>query len=557
MTGNTRTVIFWGAGATATLGMRTTVQQATFLRRLTGVANESGAESLRRRVGLALGCISARWIEALVDLLTILGDEGGEEPQGSRVSEDQMVAMRRNWSSEVADEEIRVRILELRKLYDWTALKAVVKVCPAERESDRASGTFLTDLLNILDVHSQSGHGFPVQDELFLTPRRVANARNALKVLLQTLFYVDWQELQSDERKKAELELHYDFATVLGRRMQRQGVEKAQNEYPFDNRDFYMGDVSFASLNYDPVALWLQYVANRDLNKGRDVPYVGSPRRRLQLFHDLSHLVPSRRVRERNPRTPWHPMNEAAAQRLNDLDHGATDCIRITKFLFPHGCLSWRECPSCGKLSSYVGNQWDKNSRVVIPPPPLKAFVQNVQFPYYDEKEKKEWDSGGVDARACVHCNTLSYAHDTQIVMQSNFKSAPPPFIEEIQRDLRVIVQDANHIVFMGYSLPRDDVNYRAIFAVRRRYDPERPVKCSVVVGNDSTQNRWLGPSDLSDLNSVGIGAGGNETLEAAIELFGSENVRFYGGGIPGVFLDGGTVTESAVEGLLNWNRTG
>ena len=42
-------------------------------------------------------------------------------------------------------------------------------------------------------------------------------------------------------------------------------------------------------------------------------------------------------------------------------------------------------------------------------------------------------------------------------------------------------------------------------------------------------------------------------TLEAAGDLFGKENVRFYGGGIPNVFLDGGRVTDSAVDDLLIW----
>ena len=44
-------------------------------------------------------------------------------------------------------------------------------------------------------------------------------------------------------------------------------------------------------------------------------------------------------------------------------------------------------------------------------------------------------------------------------------------------------------------------------------------------------------------------------TLEAARDLFGEENVRFYGGGIPNVFLDGGGVTASAVDRLLTWTN--
>ena len=547
MSQDTRTVIFWGAGATATLGMRTTAQQGKFLRDLA-----TDEKDLKKRVECALGYATGPWVSALVDLLTILGD-GNEKRPLTIITKKQMATMRCNRSAEANDDEIRDRILTLRTLYDWPALKDVIKVVsPVEQGADGAGANFLTDLFNILDIHGQSGHGFRVEENEFLTPQRVAGARNALKLLILAMFYIDWQVLRQDEEKKQALECHYDFAEALGRRMQRQGLERAN--HPHDSRKFYMGDVSFASLNYDPIALWLQSIANRNLNRSPAVPHVGIPAHRLQIFHDLGHLIPSRRIRKRNPETRWHPMNEAAAQRLNDTDHGASDRIRISKFLYPHGCLAWRECPNCGKLSSYLGNQWETNSPVLILPPPLKAFVpEDVRFPDY-KGEREEWDKGAVDARACVNCGTLTYTHHTQIVMQSNFKSAPPPFIEEIQRDLRVIVQEADHIVFMGYSLPRDDVDYRAFFAARRSRDPKQPVKCSVVVGVNAEQRRWLSPSELRDLSAAGIGEDERRTLKAAQELFGKDRVRFYGGGIPDVFLDGGRVTDSAVDRLLNWN---
>jgi hypothetical protein len=41
---------------------------------------------------------------------------------------------------------------------------------------------------------------------------------------------------------------------------------------PLDQPAFYQGDVGFVSLNYDPIALWVQFVANRELNKNADVP---------------------------------------------------------------------------------------------------------------------------------------------------------------------------------------------------------------------------------------------------------------------------------------------
>ena len=551
MTQHIQTVIFWGAGATAGLGMRISTQQEKYIRHLATAGKDT--PSLPDRVNNALDSQAESWAPALVDLLTILGDVNQAHPTPIFTAE-QMDAMRRNWSARASDDEIRGRILALHLLYDWPALKAVVNVCPVEEGSDRPGGNFLNDLFNILDIHSQSGHGFRVERNAFLTPQRVTGARNALKLLILALFYIDWQVLRHDPEKRNTLEQHYRFAEALGRRMQRQGLERVGQ--PFDSRDFYMGDVSIASLNYDPIALWFQTVANRTLNRSPDVPHVDVPARRMQIFHDLGYIIPSTRISERNPGTIWHPMNEAAAQRLNDPDHGAADVIRINKFLYPHGCLNWRECPDCGKLSSYLGNRWDIDSAVLFPPPPLRAFVQGVKFPYYCDEERQEWEKGSVDARACVNCRTLTYAHHTPLLMQSSFKNIPPPFLEDIKRSLRVLVQEANHIVFMGYSLPQDDVDYRAFFAARQRRDSDRrPVRCSVVVGTEGAR-RWLGPSALSDHRSAGIGDAQQRTLKAAQDLFKTANVRFYGGGIPNVFLDGGTVTDEAVGRLLEWEST-
>lgn len=548
MTSQSGTIIFWGAGATASLGIRTTVQQGRFLRQL---VDEQFGSSLHDRVQKALGGHSHDcWSSALVDLLAILGDDVLEH-SSTAIAADTLNTMGRNWRYGADADELRDRVLALRGLYDWPALKEVIQLCPAWTGDDFN----ITDLFNILDMHGHSSHGFRTNKGEFLTPQRVQGARNALRMLLQTMFYIDYQRCLED--KPQELQTHYAFARALGRRMQRLGQERAGNA-SFDSRKYYLGDIGFASLNYDPIALWCQYVANRDLNKSASVPYVGQPGARLQIFHDLGHFVAGTRVVEKGNTKgiPWFPMNESAAQRLNDTDHGATDCIRISKFLFPHGCLCWRQCPDCGKLSSYLGDEWEWNSPTLIPPPPLKAFVKDGRYRSRRCNEHKAWENGEVDARACVHCGTLTYAHHTQTLMQSNFKSPPPPFIEEIKRDLRVAVQQADHIILMGYSLPPDDVDYRAFIASRRRRadNGNRPVRCSVVVGHQHS-HLWCGPSELpSLLKYMKRGTTPRTTLEAARDLFGKEHVRFYGGGIPGVFTDGnGTVTDSAVERLLSW----
>ena len=94
--GQPKNVIFWGAGATAALGIRTTARQEDFIRFLTG-ANDPRA-SLAKRVAKALDPATPKhWHRALIDLITILGDSEGSYNSITDVTDQQLEAMRPNW----------------------------------------------------------------------------------------------------------------------------------------------------------------------------------------------------------------------------------------------------------------------------------------------------------------------------------------------------------------------------------------------------------------------------------------------------------------------------
>ncbi len=545
MAAENKTVIFWGAGATAALGFRITDHHGKFIRHLTGAVEPT---PLSVRIANALGASNvAPWTSALSDLITILGDTPEADESIESIGPDELAAMRRSWYPGATDDTLRKRIYALRLVYDWPALKKIVKICPGVA----ADHFTINDLFNVMDMHLPVGHGFRDDEGQFLTARRLLGAKDALKMILLALFYIDYQICLSTKRDL--INHYYDFAAALGRRMQR-AAHHLSDQFNLDQPEFFRGDVSFVSLNYDPFFLWMQFVANRDLNQNPSVPHIGSPAAQLEIFHDLGHFIPSRRIGRGNPNHPWFPMNEAAAQRLNEQDSGSKQKIRLTKFLFPHGSLCWRECPDCGKLSAYHGDTWSRFSPGLIPPPPLKIFEQNPLDSRIDGDEAKRWREGGVDARACLHCETLTSAHNTQTVMQSSFKQQPPSFIEEIQRDLRATVMRADHIILMGYSLPPDDVTYRSFFAARRQRgegggDAGSLVRCTVV-GIDSKNPGWVAPGALNldhfDRRSA---------VHAACDIFGKQNVRFFGGGVPNVFFDGANiVTDASLEKLLNWS---
>ena len=217
-----KTVVFWGAGATASLGIRTTQEQSRFIRDL--ALDET---SLDERVRKALrGKDDSPWGAALRDLLTILGD-GRSVEDATEVSDREIEAMQRNWN---ATSDLRRRIFNLRATYDWPSLTVIIKACPGsrrsevDREPENDEGFKINDLFNIMDLHDQSGHGFHAGNT-FLTPQQVASAKSALKMLLHAMFFIDWQVARED--KIGQLALHYDFAHILGRRMQRAGIKRS------------------------------------------------------------------------------------------------------------------------------------------------------------------------------------------------------------------------------------------------------------------------------------------------------------------------------------------
>lgn len=545
-----QTLVLWGAGATASLGLPLTDRQAAFLHSLAPAASNPN-KTTASRVREALGQLAVEpWVSAFCDLLAILGDDDTQldSPRSpTDILPSQFDAMARNWNSDNED-RLRRRIVEMRTLYDWPALVAAIRVCPTR---PGARYFDLQDLFNVLDMNLQTGHGFQIRDDWFMPPQQVLAAREALMLLIQALFYVAWQ---AAGRHHEDLEHHHRFAKALAKRMQRDGLRLAAHlgDERLDTDDFIRGDVAFVSMNWDPLGLWPQFVANRQANRNPSVPHVGSPAKRLRIFHDLGHFVGGPRVNKKHTGNKvWQPMNESSARQLNDPDHGAEVRIRVGKFLFPHGCLWWRECPNCGKLSSYIGDEWELESATLLPPPPLRAFLDEIAFESWTENtlETDKWFSGKVDARACVHCRELTYAHQTPLVVQSNLKGLPPPFLQEIQRDMRVVVQRANHVIFMGYSLPPDDVTYRAFLAARTgRTKRTGDVRCSVVNWIDTGESRWLYPGELETHPGL------PDVVRSAQALFGDGNVRFYGAGIPQVFLGGGgQVTDAAVRRLLNW----
>lgn len=242
-------------------------------------------------------------------------------------------------------------------------------------------------------------------------------------------------------------------------------------------------------------------------------------------------------------------MNETAVQRLNDPEHQAARRIRVGKFYFPHGCHGFRECPNCGKLTFYLGNEWNIQSESLFPPPIINDFL--FDNPSRSAEEVSAKKDGMSDAIQCVHCGSITEQHHSAIITQTNFKGNHPPYIEEIQRDMKVAIEKANHVILFGYSFPEDDFIYRSIFAARKQMG-DKPLKCSIVNWDEDAPERWMYKDEIEKFTENHKGNVSNMYVRL-VDLFGRDHIRIYGKGIPNVFLENNEVSKEKIKEMMEW----
>ncbi len=539
-----KTVIFWGAGATRNLGMRTTTCLSESLHKLFSLDYK---DDLYERVREVFGANDESVHKGLVDLFYILEHDDADE---------RSVSLFMKCAPMLSHSEANWRIRELRQTYDIRLLGDLLMMCPGASRNNFK----LIDLFNLIDLHISQRQGFYVNAKngsppYFVDVYQLDSARNALKMLVLLFQTLDYQKSLCEKRHI------FDQYRGLVDKLRDLMVEEAHEKYnesgkKITERSFYLHSFSVISMNWDPLLLWLMFCSNKDYNDHGLRPHFGDKHPApLKMFHDLGHFMGVRKVDGDTPDV-WYPFNETVVQRVNDDEHVSDKRVRIGKFYFPHGCTGWRECPNCGKLTMYLGNEWDMFSKSLFPPHLLPTLSKG--FKTRSKEEQLAQTKGLFDAYQCAYCGTLMGVKDTPIVMQSNVKGKHPSFIEEIQRDMRVSLEGAEHIVLMGYSLPEDDVIYRSLLAARkgRHSETGSHCKCSIV-GYDAENltGDWVCEGKLTSLQSrLGVETDLRKTIDAAIDIFGEDNVRVYSGGVPGVFLnEAGIVDEEKVRQLLNY----
>lgn len=480
------TFVFWGAGATASLGMPTTAQLGDIVKNLVET------DDLKTTIA---GCKCLHFYgDALTGFLSSV-----KKP---------------------LQDLLDPKDFAQRQIYDFEALRLVAKKLGGVDGYE-----FLTSLYNLIDygIHTQSGVVVIKEDGSLdvLLSDRLRGARNLLDLI--SMLSLSGAYLNVVENNPSKLQPYINFVENLAELMGDEGV--ALNDFRrayglkesfFASRYFYLFSYAIGSLNYESVFLWLLLNAHKKANENGSC--IGENNRRIKLFNDFAVFFGIKKIGENKDvdDSVWYPYNEPVAQRLNS-HHEEHSVARIGKFFYPHGNVNFRECPSCGKLNISFGDEWNNFSKTLYAPGPFEAGAE----------------------RPCEFCGYELKSHNNAIIFQSSFKGGHASFLEEIQRDMKVCVQNAKHIVLLGYTLPADDLIWRT--ALTAKTDGEK--YCSVVVGYKG-ECKWLYGDELQSFisahdNDADKDCFGVAAIKNVIQMFGKENVRAYTGGIPQVWADG------------------
>lgn len=550
------TVLFIGAGATAQLGMPQSDSQSKFFRALVEPGHGRCLEDV-----FADYNFESRDLEVMIAFIRFLGDN---LEKNWCVVEDEDVKNARVVFGNDADEKLlRSRVMELRREYDWNALKQIIKVCPHDKIEDN----LIRDVYTMIDMKLRDKQGITVTvkngDTVLIEPGRLPKARNCLILFTNILFANAWYRL-SKGKNAEQFQKYVAFNETVAKIMQKEGRQFADKYGDFTKPAFYNFSNAIITLNFETVFLWLLFNANRKVNSNGFYLPQTSQKMEQWLFFGVSGK--SRKISDKSEARSVdkfsYSQDETSVFRNNECRVSGSPIWRIGSFFFAHGCCNWRECPSCGRMMYYLGDEWGYNSKHLNPPFPVPLF-ENIDF-NRTEKEK-EWKKRlRYDSLECISCSAETIASDAPMIMQTMIKGMPTSFLDEVQRESRVLLRKARHIVLFGYQLPPDDVLWQEAFseAVRCRKGTDDEAFCTVVVGYLG-EKRWIQGDEMmafvkkhrysSDAASLGVKA-----IINAVAIFGENRVRAYCGGIPDVW---GNASESEVREILypswvNWQGT-
>ena len=562
------TALIWGSGASKQLGLPTTDDIGRIISVLAGVAPEGGLENalLEKRFKRAFKGlrVHSELEKAFKDLLLLLFDgDGAESPLDAlRQHKKHVKKMSQEYASEFGlsrddRENVEHYFSQLHVVYDWIGVRSIVKYIARRWDEDkkRRGEIVYTDLLTTVDQLYESNLAIPTgelfhpknqrPDSIYLIDKhRLLGVKRCLTHLTATIQRIIIQKKPGRFSQK-RLRPYWTIARTMGELMKEESEAFHRWRYRTDERRFYYYSYAFISYNWDPVMAWLIFKAHKEINDSR-LRLGGST---LRLFNDSGDGIGIRKIMDKYDTDDEDllafMMNESTCKRINDPKYQGGEksrVVRVGKMLFPHAGLAWRICPRCGKLFTDFGHTFDDPDSTVAFGPDLLPGL-NRAWKLRTKDEVKHQRHGEYGVIQCIFCGSITRPYDVPLILQSAIKSERHYVLEGIFRELGLVVGNARHLVFAGYSLPKDDYIYRCFFQSAWA-GKDLPRFCSLInydpqYAKAMGSKAWLEGDDvLSYRQSQKAKPHAKETIRNLLELFDLKNIRVSLLGIPDILTN-------------------
>ncbi|MCR4661939.1 MAG: hypothetical protein K5765_08105 [Clostridia bacterium] len=302
-------------------------------------------------------------------------------------------------------------------------LKIIIDNLFYKSDEDGKYNYTINDIYNLIDS-SLCLHSSLVFDNERIESYELENCKRDLITYIFKEFIKRIKQRDINEYKKL-----VNFYKALAKNEIR---EKINNVTDWTDRNSFISSYSIINYNWDLYSLLPIIEANNEINhlNANYIPIYRNPQ--VRIFTDFNCEYATAKE---NSNKIWYPFTEPAAYVANNSRYDTTRRILLTKCYYPHGAMNLFKCPSCAKHSFYLG---ELN---------LDSVVKKLDY--------------GKNAKlySCPFCNGDISSDDFDVLVQSNFKIRNA-FLEEIRLSMIKELRNAKRLIFIGYSMPNDDVDF-------------------------------------------------------------------------------------------------